>query len=335
MDGAAPLEFWYVSVQLVSAVVLAVTGYLVYTRHDAHHRAEFVAYVAVQTLWLLVATVKFLVESATLKYALSLSTDLLAVAVTGIVTQPLLGLQYASVSYRETPFAYLATTPGPAYLLNATVAAVVVVVSLGYLAELFISSTHRPTSSVLLLVAAAVASLLPNAVSTWTELPLLPGYDYTVFGIVPLSVILAYTVFFRGWPRNCPFPRPTRTSRPRTRRSSAATSATTRCRPHRSSSGRPSPVTRSYCGTSPRSSARGGSWPGRTNSWNGSPAPSLTTSGTRYRSPTARARCPPDSSGPPRRTRRSPTSTGLGLRIVEGAVTDPEPAQPSVAGDKQ
>ncbi|WP_262177275.1 histidine kinase N-terminal 7TM domain-containing protein [Haloarcula laminariae] len=232
MDGTVPLRLWYVGVQVVSAVVLAVTAYLVYTRPDAHHRREFTAYVAVQIAWLLVATAQFLAGTTGLKHALSLGTDLLAVgaiatlgyfataytnrstsprrprnalflgwvvvAVGGILTQPVFGLQYAAVATRTEPTAYLAITPGPMYLLNEVGAVVVVVVSLGYLARLFVSSTHRPTSSVLLLVAAAAASLLPNAVSTLAAVPLLPGYDPTVFGIVPLTVVLAYTVFFRG-----------------------------------------------------------------------------------------------------------------------------------------
>jgi signal transduction histidine kinase len=232
MDGSVPLRFWYVSIQMVSAAALVVTGYFVWGQPEAHHRREFVAYLAVQTSWLLVATAKFLVGSPALKYALSLLTDLLAVgaittvgyfatvytnrstsprrpqnalflgwlavAVGAILTQPVFGLQYASVAYRQEPTAYLAVTPGPTYLVSAAMAVVVVLVSLYYLARLFISSAHRPTSSVLLLLLAAVASLLPNFVSTLSVVPLLPGYDYTVFGIVPLSVVLAYTVFFRG-----------------------------------------------------------------------------------------------------------------------------------------
>ena len=39
-----------------------------------------------------------------------------AVAVGGILTQPVFGLQYASVTYRQEPTARLAMTPGPLYL---------------------------------------------------------------------------------------------------------------------------------------------------------------------------------------------------------------------------
>ncbi len=232
MVSSLPLWLWYVSIQVVSAALLAATGYLVYTQPEAHHQREFVGYVAVQASWLLVATAKFLVGPPELKYGLSLLADLLAVgaiaaigyfatvytnrslslrrpqnalfagwlvvAVGSVLTQPVFGLQYASVTYHQEPVAYLAVTPGPAYLLGSAVAVAVVLVSLVYLTRLFISSTHRPTSSVLLLVAAAVASFLPNLVSTLNIVPLLPGYDYTVFGIVPLTVILGYTVFFRG-----------------------------------------------------------------------------------------------------------------------------------------
>jgi len=60
-----------------------------------------------------------------------------AVAVGGILTQPVFGLQYVSVTYRQEPTARLAMTPGPLYLLNASVAVLVVLVSLGHLARLF------------------------------------------------------------------------------------------------------------------------------------------------------------------------------------------------------
>ncbi|MDS0261366.1 PAS domain-containing protein [Haloarcula sp. S1CR25-12] len=232
MDGSVPLQFWYVSSLVVSALIVAATGALVYTRTETHHRTEFVAYVAVQWCWVVAAIAKLLVRVPAAKYALSLLTDLFAVvaivtvgyfatvytnrstsprrpqnalavgwaavAVVGILTQPVFGLQYASVAYRQEPVAYLAIEPGPLYLLNSVVAAAILLVSFVYLARLFLSSNHRPTSSILLLVAAAVASLLPNAVTALETIPLLPGYDYTVFGIVPLTVILAYTVFFRG-----------------------------------------------------------------------------------------------------------------------------------------
>jgi len=232
MESSVPLWLWYVSVQIVSAAVLVATGYLVYTQPEAHHRREFVAYVAVQVAWLFVATAKFLVGPPELKYALSLLTDLLALgaitsigyfatvytnrslsirrpqnalfagwlvlAVGGILTEPVFGFQYASITYHREPIAYLAVTPGPAYLLSSVMAVAVVLVSLVYLTKLFISSTHRPTSSMLLLVVAAVASFLPNLLSMLNIVPLLSGYDYTVFGIVPLTVILGYTVFFSG-----------------------------------------------------------------------------------------------------------------------------------------
>jgi signal transduction histidine kinase len=189
MDGSVPLQFWYVSIQVVSALVLAATGYLVATRTDTHDRTAFVAYIAIQGCWLLAATAKVLVYPPVAKYALSLLTDLLAVGAIGIVGYFATVYTNRSASPRQ---------PQNALFLGWVVVAVVVLVSFVYLARLFISSNHRPTSSILLLVAAAVASLLPNLLSTLTRGPLLPGYDYTVFGIVPLTVILAYTVFFRG-----------------------------------------------------------------------------------------------------------------------------------------
>jgi len=232
MGSSVPLQLWYVGFQIASALVVAITGYLVATRTDSHDRGPFIGYMAMQAGWLVVSAAKLLIREPAAKYALSLVADLLAVgavaalgyfatlytnrstsprrprnalflgwvavAVGGVVTQPWLGLQYRAVSYQAAPVAYLGVEPGPIYLLNSTMAVVVVVVSFVYLAQLFVSSAHRPSGSLVLLAAAVLASLLPNAVSTLARVPVLPGYDYSVFGSVPLTVVLAYTVFFRG-----------------------------------------------------------------------------------------------------------------------------------------
>jgi len=232
MNSSLPLQFWYVSVQLLSAAILTATGYWVYAKSDIHHRMVFVALTGAQFCWVIVAIGKLLVQHPEAKYALSLLSDLFAllavgivgyfatvytnrstslrkpqnavfvgwfvIGVGGILTQPLLGLQYESVTYRQAPIAYLAIEPGPMYLVNVLATVAILAVSVAYLARLFISSPHRPTSSILLLGVAAALSLLPNAVSTFTTVPLLPGYDYSVFGIVPVTVVLAYVVFFRG-----------------------------------------------------------------------------------------------------------------------------------------
>jgi PAS domain S-box-containing protein len=232
MVGSLPLVFWYVSLLSAAAGVLALTGYLVYARTDIHHRHVFVGFVAVQLAWTVTEIVKVLATAPTAKYALSLFANLLALTaigtvgyfatvytdrstsprkpqnacfllwitagVTGILTQPVLGLQYRSVEYVREPFAYLAVEPGPLYGLNVTVTVVVLLVSIAYLARLFASSSHRPTSSVLLLGVAAALSVVPNLVSSFNLVPLLTGYDYSVFGTVPFTVVLGYVVFFRG-----------------------------------------------------------------------------------------------------------------------------------------
>jgi len=232
MLGSLPLVYWYVSLHGVSVLILTITSYVVYAQTDAHHRSAFVAYLLFGCCWLAAAVAQLFAGSPEVTSALSLAADafgLFSVAAigyfatvytdrstslrkpqnaawlawvvlgtAGIVTQPLLGLQYESTTYREEPFAYLAIEPGPAYLLSVAVTMVVLAVSIGYLARLFVESHHRPSSSVVVLVGATVLSLVPNALSTQTVVPVLPGYDYTVLGIVPLGVVLAYVVFFRG-----------------------------------------------------------------------------------------------------------------------------------------
>lgn len=232
MVGSLPLLFWYVSLLAVSASVVCLTGYLVYTRTDIHHRGVFVGLVAVQFGWAVTEIVKLLVTAPTGKYALSLLANVLAlgsvatlgyfatvytdrstsprkplnaafllwlvVGLVGILSQPVLGRQYQSVRYVTEPFAYLAIEPGPVYGLNVTATSIVLLVSIAYLARLFASSSHRPTGSVVLLGVAAVLTLLPNIVSSFDLLPLLRGYDYSVFGTVPFTVVLGYVVFFRG-----------------------------------------------------------------------------------------------------------------------------------------
>jgi len=214
MVGSLPLEHWYVGFLAASVLVLAVTGYVVYTWTDTHHRSVFVGYIVFESLWLLGAMGQLLTPSPRVMYALSLFSNAFglvtvaalgyfatvytnrstaptkprnavflcwfAVGLGGLLPQPLVGLPYASVPHREGAGAYLAIEPGPLFVLNVVATVLVLAVSIGYLARLFVTSPHRPRSSILLLVAAAAVSLLPTAVTALVSVPVLPGYDYTV-----------------------------------------------------------------------------------------------------------------------------------------------------------
>lgn len=232
MLGSLPLEYWYVSYLSASVLVLLVTGYAVYTRTEAQHRSAFVGFLGLEACWLLTETAKLLVRSPQGKYALSLLAGVFAmfgigafwyfataytnrslsvrtprnavvlawlvVAVVGPVTDPVVGLYYDSVSYQQGAVTYLATTPGPLYLLNVAAVLVLLSLSLAYLARLFVESPHRPESSILLLAGATGVSLVPNALSTVQIVPVLPGFDYSSFGLAPFVLALTYVVFFRG-----------------------------------------------------------------------------------------------------------------------------------------
>jgi len=132
MLGSLPLAYWYVSLHGVSVLILTITSYVVYAQTDAHHRSAFVAYLLFGCCWLAAAVAQLFAGSPEVTSALSLAADafgLFSVAAigyfatvytdrstslrkpqnaawlawvvlgtAGIVTQPLLGLQYASTT---------------------------------------------------------------------------------------------------------------------------------------------------------------------------------------------------------------------------------------------
>lgn len=145
MVGSLPLITWHVSLLAVSACVLALTAYLVYEKTAIHHRHVFAGYVAILVCWTVTEIANLLTTGPTAKYTLSLVANAVAVvavaalgyfatvytdrstslrkpqnalfslwvvaALGGILTQPLLGLQYGSVEYVTEPFPFLAIQP--------------------------------------------------------------------------------------------------------------------------------------------------------------------------------------------------------------------------------
>jgi signal transduction histidine kinase len=114
-----------------------------------------------------------------------------------LVTNPVHGLYWSTVARRSVPFEYVATVKGPLGLAANLWAYAAIAVGLYYLGELFVTSRHRSSLSVAVLVAASAGAGLPNAVAIAGLTPV-PAYDHTALGVAPFVVGVAVAVFRLG-----------------------------------------------------------------------------------------------------------------------------------------
>lgn len=232
MRIVAAMQLWYAGVLACSAVVCTAVGYAVYVKLDGHDRGAFTVYIGTTTLMVVFAAAGVLAARDRPSRVLALAQQFAtlgtvvalwhfatvytnrpasprrprnaavvlwaAVSAAAIGAQPIIGGYYAEIVHRPEPFPHVTLDQGPLYLFAAGGAYVVIGISLSYLATLFIKSQHRSYTSMLLLVVATVAALLPNLVSMFGAVPMLPGFDHTPFGATPFTVVLAYVLFWRG-----------------------------------------------------------------------------------------------------------------------------------------
>jgi len=224
--------YWlYVGYLLLSAVGAAAIGYWVYTRTEAKGRVAFVALMGVSTPWTALQAMSLLVSSEPVMIGLeyvrhvvgltgvllwgyfafeytdrstSLRKPIVAtlfggylVVLGALVSGPITGLYWSSISVVDRPFQYVALALGPFSIVRQVWTYAVIGVSFMYLTELFLKSRHRSSRSVFVLLVSATAASAPNA-ATLLGLGPLPGFDYTPFGVFPLSVGVAYAVFRLG-----------------------------------------------------------------------------------------------------------------------------------------
>jgi nitrogen-specific signal transduction histidine kinase len=122
------------------------------------------------------------------------------------VTMPFYDLYYASMLFRNEPFAHFETTVGvgrAAALLYAVAGA-----SLGtyYLLQLFVNTRYQSRTQTLLLTGGIALGLVPAGVSLFEATPV-PTYDHTAFGISAFVIVVTYAVFRHSFAKLVPIAR--------------------------------------------------------------------------------------------------------------------------------
>jgi len=229
MAGLLPWRSLYVGWLLLSAAATAGIGWWVYTRTDEAARRAFTVLMAVDTCWALTAAVEIWSWRPAVTWAgfyaglvLSLTAPLVWVSFARLYTgrslsprRPinaglfgayvlLIGNTVASLfgpvpglTFHEVPFQYVTGRVGPFHVLGHVYALGAIGIGVYYLAELFVKSRHRSSTSVLVLLAGVATSFVPYTLTTAGLTPV-PAYNHTVFGALPFAVAAAYSVFAMG-----------------------------------------------------------------------------------------------------------------------------------------
>ena len=121
----------------------------------------------------------------------------LGLAVVGLLTNPLHGYYWSSVTYRTEPFTYAVTTSGPMEVFVYVALYGAVLATLYYLGTLFVKSRHRASTSLLVLVVGTVLASLPNVAMNLGLTPV-SGYDHSPLGIAAFVVFAGYAIFGLG-----------------------------------------------------------------------------------------------------------------------------------------
>ena len=121
----------------------------------------------------------------------------IGLSIVGLLTNPLHGYYWSTVTYRTEPFTYAVTTSGPAEVVAYLALYGAVLTTLYYLGVLFVKSRHRSSTSLLVLVVGTVLASAPNVVMNLGLAPV-SGYDHSPLGIAAFVVFAGYAVFGLG-----------------------------------------------------------------------------------------------------------------------------------------
>lgn len=225
--GLQPLKTAYLAVLLFSMLAMLAMNYWVQTRAATSRIQHAVVHHNASILWALAAAVGLVVESQQLalplvyvrtglSYAVVIlfvrfatlysgrSTSLrqpfnaaflagMGIGLVGLVTQPWLGLHFEPLAFHTDPFPYYETGFGPAWQFSLLVSYIGIGVALYYLLELFVTSQHRSSRPVAVYAVGVGLSLVPSVLTATGQVPTLPGYDHSVFGLGSASI-----AFFLG-----------------------------------------------------------------------------------------------------------------------------------------
>lgn len=215
--GIHPVKGVYLAILVFAMVALLAMNYWIETRASTSRIQHAVLHHNASILWALAAAIGLVVGSRELALLLvyirtglsyvvailfvrfatlysgrstSLSRPFNAAFIAGmgigllaLATQPWLGLHFDPLTFHTDPFPYYETGFGPAWQLSLLVSYVGIGVAVYYLLELFITSQHRSSRPVAVYAAGIGLSVVPSILSAAGQVPTLPGYNHSVFGL--------------------------------------------------------------------------------------------------------------------------------------------------------
>ena len=229
----AEIRTVYTLFYIISTLVAVGTGAWVYVRFDRRSRIPLVANIGFDAAWVSVAAVGLWVAEPTANQLLARIGDLIGVGVApvwlwfvleytnafasrkrqflaivgggylllgvGLVTDPLHGAYFASVTVVETPFPYAVTELGPIAVLAIAYIGIAIIIGMALLIRLFVGSRYRSSASALLLLIGAGLATLPT-IATAAGVTPLPGYNHASLGVPVYIVFAAVAAFGTGLP---------------------------------------------------------------------------------------------------------------------------------------
>lgn len=229
----AEIRAVYTLFYIISALVAVGTGAWVYIRFDRRGRIPLVANIGFDAAWVSVAAIGLWVADPAASRAVTALADLIGIAIApvwlwfvleytnafaarkrqllgvvaggylllavGLVTGPLHGAYFASVSIAESPFPYTVTELGPIGALAIGYIAVAILIGLALLIRLFVGSRYRSSTSALLLLVGSGLATLPTVATAVGATPL-PGYNHAPLGAPAYIVFVAIAAFGTGLP---------------------------------------------------------------------------------------------------------------------------------------
>jgi hypothetical protein len=219
----------YIGWHIISLIATLGIGVWVFYRTKTKGRLMFVALMAIDSVWVAVATVEILFSGPIALGATYLNelAGLLAVglwfvfalrftgrseslrrpvnavigfgliiAIGGLLTNPFHGWFWTVVE-QEGIFTFYETEVGPLGVVGVLIAFGAILSGLYYISLYYVRSQHRSSDTAMTFVVAVVGSSLPYLLSNLGYLPVM-GWDHNSMGVLLFVLAVSYGIFRRG-----------------------------------------------------------------------------------------------------------------------------------------